>query len=328
MDPVRRGQLLIAISGLAALALPLRARPQGRVWRIGYLGYTSASSEATALHALRASLRELGYAEGGNILIEYRFADGNFDRLPELAAELVRQKVDLIVTWASPAVRAAKHATATIPIVMIASADAVATGLVASLARPGGNVTGLTILSPEMAVKRLELLKEAVPRIVRVAVLVRSGNPANDHVIPAMERAAKALDVALRQLSVRGPNEFQNAFAEMASARADALVVTDDPMLNLHAKTFAGMAAGWRLPSAYTPAIADAGGLIGYGTIAGAGSRSAASYVDKILKGANPADLPVEQPTKFELVINLKTARALGIKIAQSVLLRADRLIE
>ena len=328
MDRVRRRNFLIAASGLAALALPALAQPQGRVWRIGYLGYTSASAEATGLDALRAGLRELGYVEGGNIVIEYRFADGNFDRLPELAAELVRLKVDLIVTWASPAVRAAKQATATIPIVMTASADAVATGLVESLARPGGNVTGLTILSPEMAVKRLELLREAVPRIAQVAVVVRLGNPANEYVIPAMERAARSLNVALRQFVVRGPNKFENVFAEMAKARMDAVLVTDDPLLNLNATTFAEMSARQRLASAYTPVFADAGGLIGYGTAAGAGSRSAASYVDRILKGAKPADLPVEQPTKFELVINVKTAKALGVKIPQSVLLRADRLIE
>lgn len=198
MDPVRRRQLLAALC-LPGLVLPVDACPQGNVWRIGYLGYTSASSEATTLDALSAGLRERGSVEGTNIVIDYRFANGSFDRLPELAAELVRLKVDVIVTWASPAVRAAKAASATTPIVMTASADAVATGLITSLARPGGNVTGLTILTPEVAVKRLELLKEAVPRIASVAVLVRTGNPANKHVTPVMERAAASLNVALRQ---------------------------------------------------------------------------------------------------------------------------------
>lgn len=328
MDRLQRRHFLIAACGATVLTLPALAHPQGRVWRVGYLGYTSASAEATGLDVLRAGLRELGYVEGENTVIEYRFADGDFDRLPRLAAELVRLRVDVIVTFASPAVRAAKQATEIVPIVMTASADAVATGLVASLARPGGNVTGLTILSPEMAVKRLELLKEAVSRVARVAVLVRLGNPANESVIPATERAAGPLGVTLRQFVVRGADELKSAFADMARARMDALVITDDPILNFSVTTLAEMAARQRLPSAYTPSFADAGGLSGYGQTKGTGWRRAAYFVDRILRGAKPADLPIEQPTTFELVIDLKAARALDVVVPRSVRLHANRLIE
>lgn len=338
MQRIRRRRFLVAACGSAALALTAIAlpasaqsasvQPQGKVWSIGYLGYTSAGSEAIGLDRLRAGLRELGYVDGVNTLFEYRFADGNFDRLPGLAAELVRLRVDVIVTFASPAVRAAMQATTTVPIVMTASADAVATGLVASLARPGGNVTGFTILSPELAVKRLELLKEAVPRIARVAVLVRQGNPANELVVPAMTRAAKPLDVTLQQFVASGPPDFQNAFAAIAMAHLDAVVITDDPVLNLNWKSLAELATQYRLPSAYTPAFADAGGLIGYGGTPGAGQLRAAHFVDRILKGAKPADLPIEQPTTFELVVNRKTEKALALGVSRSTLARADRVID
>lgn len=325
MNSTRRRQLLLGACALAALPSPGRA--QGRVRRIGYLGYTSAGSESVALDALRAGLRELGYVEGANLVIEYRFADGDLDRLPRLARELVQARVDLIVTWASPAVRAAKAASATLPIVMTASADAVATGLVDSLARPGGNVTGLTILSPELAVKRLELLKEALPRIARVAVLVRTGNPANDLVLPAAERTAASLQLALRRFAVTGPAEFDGAFADMVQAGMDAVLLTDDPLLTLHAPAFAGIAATRRLPAAYTTIFADAGGLIGFGLAPGAGPHRAATYVDRVLRGTDPGQLPVEQPTRFELVVNLGTAAALGIRIPPAFVLRADRVI-
>jgi putative ABC transport system substrate-binding protein len=322
---ITRRRLCIAL-GVGAMS-PLASVAQPGAIRIGYLGYNSAAAEAALLDAFRGALRERGYVEGRNTVIEYRFAGGRFDRLPELAAELVRLRVDIIVTFGSPAVRAVMQASPTIPVVMAASADAVATGLVASLARPGGNVTGTTILSPEVAVKRLNLLKEAMPRIVRVAVLLRAGNPANSAVNAALGRAYGQGKLALQEFVVHGPDEFDTAFADMARARIDAALITDDPMLNFSTKPLADAALREKLPSMYSPAFADAGGLIGYG-----GSRPgwtrAADFVDRIVKGAKPAELPVEQTSTFELVVNLRTAKALGIELPQSILLQATQVIE
>jgi putative ABC transport system substrate-binding protein len=324
-----RRKLLIAL-GACALAAPLASLAQqaAKVPRIGFLGSTSASGYATQIEALRAGLRDLGYVEGKNILIEWRFAEGNYERLPGLAAELVQLRVDVIVTHATPGTHAAKQATTTIPIVMAAVGDPVASGLVASLARPGGNMTGSAFFNLELGAKRLELLKEAVPRTKRVAVLLNLDNPVSGLIIDVMEPTAKSLKVELQQFKVRGPNEFESAFTAMAKRRVDAVVINEEPMLIANAKGIADLAAKQRLPSIGFKEIAEAGGLMAYGVNIPEMWRRAATYIDKILKGAKPGELPIEQATRFELVINLKTAKALGITIPQSILVRADKVIE
>jgi putative ABC transport system substrate-binding protein len=280
------------------------------------------------VEALRAGLRDLGYVEGKNIAIEFRWADDKYERLSELAADLVRQKVDVIVTYGAPGTLAAKRASATVPIVMAISGDAVLTGLVASLARPGGNITGTTEFAPELMAKRLELLKEAMPRITQVAALLNPSTPLSRPIFQAMEITAKSLKLELLQFGARAPNEFESVFSEMAKRRVDTVVVQEDPMLVANVKTIADIASKQRLPSIGGREFAEAGGLIGYGVNILEMFRRAAYFVDKILKGVKPSDLPVEQSTKFELVINLKTAKALGITIPRPVLLRADRVIE
>jgi putative ABC transport system substrate-binding protein len=324
---VTRLSLVVAVWMLAA---PLGAEAQSapNVYRIGFLGTASASTHTTRVEALRAGLRDLGYVEGKNIVIEYRWAEGKYDRLPVLAAELVRLKVDVLITAGTPGISAAKQATTTIPIVMAGSGDAVATGLVASLARPGGNVTGLTDAVPELMAKWLELLKEAVPRTERVAVLVNPDSPMVGPTRRALETTARSLNVELHWLEVRRPNEFEDAFGVMAKSRVDAVLVSTDSLLNVNVRAIAGLAVKRRLPAAGSKEFAEAGGAIGYGVAFSDNYRRAASFVDKILRGTKPADLPVEQPTKFEMVINLKTARALGLTIPPAVLVRADRVIE
>src|SRR5437867_11468230 len=329
---------LIGLAVVLAVGLfvaPLAAAAQlqsGNVHRIGLLGAHSLSAQAKGVEALRAGLRDLGYVEGKNIVIEYRWAEGKYDRLPNLVAELVALKVDVIVTTGgTPPARAAKHATSTIPIVMTGVGDAVGSGLVASLARPGGNITGLSDAVPELLAKRLELLKEAIPRAQRVAVLV---NPDNTPQTPlqtswkALESGARSLKVELQRVEVRRSDEFERAFSTMAESRVDAVAVVQDALLNANVKVIADLAAKKRLPSSGTKDFAEAGGVIGYGFNPSANNRRAAYFIDKILKGAKPADLPVEQPTKFELVINLKTAKALGLTIPQTLLLRADEVIQ
>jgi putative ABC transport system substrate-binding protein len=271
-------------------------------------------------------LHALGYVEGKNTVIEFRWADGDLDRLPALAAELVRLKVDVLVTHAE-GTRAAGRATASIPIVMAVTADAMGTGLVASLARPGGNVTGSTILIPEISAKRLELLKAAVPHITRVAVLVRKDSYWKTF-LQMLQSTGKAMSLTMQFFEVRGPAEFESAFSEMAKARVDALVVSEEPILIANRKAIAELAAKYRWPSSGFVGVAEAGGLIGYGIYGPEVYRHAAVLVDKILKGAKPGELPIEQPTKFKLVINLKTAKALGLVIPQSLLLRADEVIQ
>jgi putative ABC transport system substrate-binding protein len=317
---------------LGTLAAPLAVKGQQvAAPRIGLLFPTSLTDPRTKrfLEAFRQGLRELGYAEGQNITIESRFADGRFDRLSGLAADLARVRVDVIVTYTTPATQAAKQATGTIPIVIAAVIDPVAAGLVASLARPGGNITGLSQMVPELVEKQLELLKEVAPKISRVALL---GNPANAGTALQARRAqdaARGLGVRLQLLEVRGPSEIDSAFAAMAGEQAGAVIVLVDSMLIDHRARIADLAARRRLPTVSSPIeTAEAGGLIAYGPSTRDMFRRAASYVDKILKGAKPADLPVEQPTKFELVINLKTAKALGLAIPQSLLLRADQVLE
>ena len=324
-----RRELLIVL-GAAALASPLSslAQPQTKVWRIGFLGSESASAFASRVEALRAGFRDLGYVEGKNFVIEFRWAEGKRDRLPELAAELVRLKVDVLLTHATPGTLAAKQTTATIPIVMTGVGDAVRTGIVTSLARPGGNIAGTTYFVPELAAKRLELLKEAMPRVTQVAVLLNPDYPINVPVLQAMEVTAKAVKVGLQQFEARGPNVFDGAFAAMAKKRVGAVVVQEDPMLNVNQGAIANLAAKHRLAAAGIIELAEAGGLIGYGVVFPEMYRRAAYFVDRILKGAKPGDIPVERPTKFEMVINMKTAKALGIKLPNAILLRPDKVIE
>jgi len=297
-----------------------------KVYRIGFLGTTSASEFANRADAFRIGLHDLGYLEGQNTVIEFRWADGDVDRLPTLAAELVALKVDVLVTHAEGAF-AAKRATTSIPIVMAFSADAVATGLAASLARPGGNVTGSTVLIPEISAKRLELLKAAAPRITRVAVLVRKGGTWNT-VLQTLPSKGKAMNLTVQFFEVRDRAELESAFSEMAKAHVDALAVSEDPMLAGYSKAIVELAARYRWPSTGFRGLAEAGGLIGYGVDVLKIYRHAAVFVDKILKGAKPADLPIEQPTQFELVLNLKTAKVLGLTIPQSLLLRADEVVQ
>jgi putative tryptophan/tyrosine transport system substrate-binding protein len=318
------------LGSLALLAAPLGAGAQSaaQVFRIGLLGTHTPAAMSKSVEALRAGLRDLGYAEGKNIVIEQRWAEGKLERLPTLAAELVTLKVDVIVTTGgTPPALAAKEATATIPIVVSGVGDAVGVGLVASLARPGGNVTGLTDSVPELYVKRLELLKQAVPRAGRIAVLMSPTSRTPPSLKP-LESAASALKIALHRVDVQRREDFERAFSIMAEARADAVLVSQDVLLNVNVRALAELAARQRLASSGTRDFAEVGGVIGYGMDFVHNSRRAAHFVDKILKGAKPAALPVEQPTKFELVINLKTAKALGLTIPPSLLARADQVIE
>jgi putative ABC transport system substrate-binding protein len=317
----------------SVLVAPLAAVAQqsGKVPRIGFLSLTSPSDRPFLLDAFRQRLRELGWVEGQNILIDYRYAEDRVDRLPDLAAELVRLKVDLIIASAGTQVAtAAKNATETIPIVMIAVRDPVGTGLIASLARPGRNVTGVSgTAGLEMFAKQLELLKETVPKLRRVAILSNPANAYHQLAIREVNVAARSLGVQLQLLEARGPNEFDGAFAAMAKERVGALLVLSDAIFSSHRTRLADLAARSRLPAAYgVRDSVEAGGLMSYGPSFLDSYRRAATYVDKILKGAKPADLPVEQPTKFELVINMKTAKALGLSIPQSLLVRADEIIQ
>ena len=315
----------------ALVALPFVARaqpPTTKVRRIGFLGVASAAITASRVEAFRAGLREFGYAEGKNLVIEFRWADGNYDRLPVLASELVRLKIDVLVTAGSPGTLAARRATTTIPIVMAVTGDAVSAGLVSSLAQPGGNVTESTLFGPEHNVKRLELLKEVMPRLARAAFLFNPDNPSSVTENREIESAAKSMKLEISYFEARKPAEFDAAFKAMAKRQAGAVVVTDDAMLNSNSKRIAEIAGQRRLPSAGNTDLAEAGGLIGYGVNVPAMSRRAAYFVDRILKGAKPADLPVERAAKFELVINLKTAKAFGLTIPPSLLGRADQVIE
>jgi putative ABC transport system substrate-binding protein len=327
MKPSEAGLSVVLTLGLLVVPFAAEAQQAG-VPRIGFLGAASASGYAPQLKAFRQGLRDLGYVEGKNIAIEYRWAEGKYARLPELAAELAHRKVDVLVTHGLPGTQAAKGVTTTIPIVIAAVGDAVASGLVASLARPGGNVTGLSYFLPELTAKRLELLKEAVPRIARVALLLNPDNPANGPILQAVNARATALKVEVRQVEARGPQDFEGALSAVASRRGDALVVIDDGTLVANARGVAALAAKTRLPSIGFKEFAEAGGLMAYGVNFLDMFRRAAVFVDKILKGTKPADLPVEQPTEFELLINLKTAKDLGLTIPQSILIRANEVIQ
>jgi putative ABC transport system substrate-binding protein len=313
---------------LLVLGTPAEAQQAKKVPQIGLLGSGSSSSMSSRTEAFRQGLRDLGYVEGKNIAIEYRYTEGEVDRFPEIAAELVRLNVDVIVTGSISGVRAAKKATATIPIVFALVGDAVDSGLVSSLARPGGNATGLTFLAPELDGKRLELLKEASPKITRVAFLLRVPGVRGDPVKEA-EGVAKTLGLRLQSVGVRGPDDFESAFKAAKSGGADALIVISNPLANTHRARIVDLAAKNRLPGIYPSAdFVEIGGLMSYAPDIVDNWRRAATYVDKILKGANPGDLPVEQPKKFEFVVNLKAAKQIGLTISPNVLARADRVIK
>jgi putative ABC transport system substrate-binding protein len=314
---------------LSLLAVPLAAaaQPPGQVYRIGFL--STNPPPARVWDALLEGLRERGYIEGRNLIFERRFSEGHAERFPEFAAELVRLKVDLIIVPTTPAALAAKHATQTIPIVMPAAIDPVGAGLVASLARPGSNITGLSAVGPELSGKRLELLQEVVPGMTRVAVLWNGANPANAVVWQETQAAARALGLQLHSQDVRGAQDLEGAFARTAQARPEALLVLGDSLLYMSEQPIAEFATQHHLPSMWSRRDSVmAGGLMSYGSSLPDRFRRAAYYVDRILKGAKPADLPVEQPTKFELVINLKTAQTLGLTIPPSMLFQADEVIK
>jgi len=312
---------------LFALCSSARAQPE-KISRIGFLGAISPTAIAVRLEAFRQGLRELGYTEGKNIVIEYRWAEGKFDRIPGLAADLAQLKVAVIVTAGPTDTRAAKAATSTIPIVMGFDNDPVGAGFVASLARPGGNITGLSTLSPEISGKRLELLKEIVPKLSRVAVLGSSTEPGYAQALRETEMAAGGLGVQLYYFDVLDPKDIETRFGELRKQRLDAVLALNSPVLNSRRPQLAELAVKSRLPVAYgMPDYVESGGLMSYGPSITDLFRRAATYVDKILKGAKPADLPVEQPTKFEFIINLKTAKQIGLTIPPEVLARASRLI-
>ncbi len=315
---------------LAVFAVPLvaEAQPPAKVSRIGILGGTSPEV-SPVLRKFVERLRELGYVEGQNVVIEGRYYGDRIDRLPALAAELVRLPVDVIVAGAAPAPEAARSATSAIPIVMAAAhPDPVGSGLVASLGRPGGNVTGMAVEAWELRGKQLQMLKETVPRLSRVAVLSDPSNPLHAQDVKGVEAAARVLKVRLRVVEARAPSEFAEAFSAATRERVDGLMVLGGSMLFTHRARLAELAAQSRLPATGVRQFVEAGGLMAYGIDIGASFRRAADYVDRILKGAKPSDLPVEQPTKFELVINLTTARALGLTIPPAVLARADEVIQ
>ena len=328
MSPRRKFVLAVGGASLATTFPSLGQQPPAKPARIGILGATSAAGYASRWDAMRAGLRDLGYVEGRNLVIESRWADGQLDRLPELAAELVRLRVDVIVTHGIPGTRAARQATETIPIVMAIVTDPAAAGLVASLARPGGNVTGSSFFAPELAAKRLDLVREFKPGVSQVAVLVNPDNPAFTRtMLDAMETTATSLNVRLRRYEARRPADFEGAFAAMAKDRVEAATVLEEAMLNAHPAAIAALAGKHRLPSIGNRELAEAGGLIGYGVDLPALFRRAAYLVDRILKGAKAGDLPIEQATTFALAVNLRTAGAIGVAIPKAMLLRADQVI-
>ena len=326
----RRTFLGALASGLLAAPLAVEGQPVGKVPRIGFLRVTSPSDRPPLLDAFRQRLRELGWVEGQNIVIDYRYAEGRVDRLPGLAAELVRLKVDLIVSEGTQGVTAARNATETIPIVMIAVRDPVGTGLIASLPRPGGNVTGVSgYAGLESIAKQLELLKEMVPEASSVAILSNPTNAYHKLAIKEVNIAAQVLGVQLQLVEARDVSDFDGAFAAMAKERAGALLVLSDIIFNSHGARLADLATAGRLPTANAVRESvEAGGLMAFGPSFLDSYRRSAEYVDKILKGTKPADLPVEQPTKFELVINLQTAKRLGLTLPPTLLSRADEVIE
>ena len=325
---MRRRELILGLGGVA-IASPLAARAQKAIPVIGWLGSASPGPYAPFMTALHRGLNETGYVEGKNLAIEYRWAEGRYDRLPALAADLVGRKVDVIATFAMPPALAAKNATPTIPIVFAVGTDPVEEGLVASLARPGGNLTGISVLAIELMSKRLQLVSELVPQASVIALLVNPNNASAEPVIREVQEAARAKGVQLAILQAGTESEIDAAFATVVQRQAGALVVHADTFFNSRSNQLVALASRHAVPAIYgPPEVAAAGGLISYGQSLTATFRQIGIYAGKILKGAKPADLPVEQPTKFELVINLKTAKALGLTIPPALLARADEVIE
>jgi putative ABC transport system substrate-binding protein len=324
------GLIVVAILVLLTVPPSTDAQPPRKMSRIGYLAQGSADRERPYLDALRQGLRDLGWVEGQNIAIDARFAEGKTDQLPSLAAELVRRKVDVIATWSTPAALAAKRATTTIPIVIGSAADPVGSGIVVSLARPGGNITGWTHLGLDLRAKYLELLKEAVPKAIRFGVFWNPTNQVHKPSLRIIEGAAERLKVELHLVGIQDPKEFESAFTALAGKGVQALVVFPDGMFLGQTQPIIALAARHRLPTMYgLREYAPVGGLMAYGANQAEMQRElGATFVDKILKGFKPADLPVAQPTKFELIINLKTAKALGLTIPPALLVRADQIIE
>jgi len=324
-----REKIFVCLVATALLATVAQAQQPKKASRIGFFSYGSVEIEQSSVTAFRQKLRELGYLEGQNIVIEQRYAIGRSEKLPELLAELVALKVDLLVVAGDPAVHAAKKATNTIPIVMVASPDPVGTGLIASLAHPGGNVTGLSDFHAGVITKRLELLKDVVPSASRVAVLLNPVNPSNPLQLKDIQAVAPAFRVTLLPLEIKGPDDMDHTFTTIEKERPGALLVIGDRLFATHQKRIFEFVIKSRLPAIYSQSVyVDGGGLMSYGTSFADQYRRAATYVDKILKGAKPADLPVEQPTKFEFAINLKTAKQIGLTIPRGVLARADRVIK
>jgi putative ABC transport system substrate-binding protein len=324
----RRAFITLLGGAVAGWPVTARAQQSAKVARIGFLGGESAVESASRVEGFRLGLRDLGYIDGTNAVITYRWAEGNYERLPGLAAELVRSGVDVIVTGGTPGSLAAKQATATIPIVIANIGDAVSTGIVAGIARPGGNITGQSFFSPELAGKRIELLKEMMPQLTRVAILFNPNNPINRPTLQVMETTAQAYKVELRQFPVRAPSEFGRVFERMEQELILAVAIDDDGMVAAKIGEIAELAAKRRLLSIGPKEFAQAGGLMGYGADRIATYRQAAKFVDRIIKGANPADIPIEQATKLDFVVNLKTAKALGLDVPPIMLVRADEVIE
>lgn len=323
---IDRRRILLTL-GAAALGLPLTAHAQTKVWRIGYLSLSSGPSIRD--ENFREGLRELGYVVDRNITIEYRWAGGNRERLQELAAELVGLKVDVIVTASSPVAEAAKRATRTIPIVMAAIGDAVGSGLIDSLARPGGNITGLTMMSTDLANKRVQLLRELLPKATRIAVLVLANATASQKMLEEIRPVAKQMGIQFVLQTLNDGGSLPGIFAAMQRERAQALIVQTNPISFDYRARIAELAARQRLPTIYEGSeFVEAGGFLSYGPSVNDMYRRSAIYIDKIFKGAKPADLPIEQPTKFEMAVNLKTAKALGVKIQNSILVQASKVIE
>ena len=327
---MKRKQLFLFVLGAISITVcsSASAQQERKIPHVGYLTVSSLSSNVDRIDAFRQGMRELGYVEGKNIVIEWRSGDGKVERQSELAAELVRHKMDVIVTSGPTMTRAAKQATATIPIVMAFDSDPVGNGFIASLARPGGNITGLSALSPELSGKQLELLKEIVPRLSRVAVLGTSAEPGNAQTLREIELAAGAFGVKLQYLEIADPRDIEPAFQAANKERAGAMLVLQTPVFNPKRKQIAELALKNRLPAIYPQSEwVDDRGLMSYGVSFAALYHRAATYVDKILKGARPADLPVEQPTKFEFIVNLEAAKQIGLTIPPNVLARADKVI-
>jgi putative ABC transport system substrate-binding protein len=324
---MKRREFITLLGG--ATAWPLVARAQGRIPRVGFMGNSTAALEVNLVDSFREGLRELGYEEGRNIAIEYRWADGRYERFAALVAELIAAKVDVIVTAGTPAALAVKKATSTVPLVMVAVGDPVGTGLVPSLARPDGNLTGLSSVAPDLEGKRLELLREIVPSVSRIAVFINSANPFHATSMRQAQSAGKTLGVKVQQYDIRKSEDLDGAFAAIRKERPDALLILADRVFLHNRERIVDFTEEQRLPnvSAYKEVV-EAGGLMSYGPSYEDMHKRAAIYVNKILKGAKPGNLPIEQPTKFTLVVNLKAAKALGISMPPAVLSRADDVIE